>query len=170
MQNRRCAGSEAGRRGGTTSLFIASRNGHADVAELLIANGARVDAVMQDGATPLFLASENGHKNIVRLLLDAGATWPHLCTSNEEDPPGCLRDPISSDCIDTEQGPVFINAHDPEGRACYARSYPQMEDPSELSTSRKARPVCCNSARGARNASCTTCREAKSTLRVTKHK
>ena len=97
------------------------------VAELLLGKGAPVDAVMQDGATALFIASQKGYANMVRLLLDAGATWSRFCTSNEEDPPGCLRDPISFDCVDTEKGPVFINTHDRHGRICYARSYPHVQ-------------------------------------------
>ena len=132
---------DATRRDGETPLYVASESGHADVVQLLLGNGARVDAAMENGATPLFTASENGHEDVVRLLLDAGATWSHLCTRNEDNPPGCLRDPISFDCVDTETGPVFINAHDPEGRVCYAQPHPMPMQKDPIVQSRPFRAL-----------------------------
>jgi pectate lyase len=53
-----------------SALHYASQQGHIDVAELLIANGARVDAGRK---TPLHYAAENGHKNMIELLIIKGA-------------------------------------------------------------------------------------------------
>jgi ankyrin repeat protein len=59
--------------GGETPLYVASRNGHPTVLELLIQAKAEVDTVMADGYTPLCIASYNGHTDIIKLLLQAGA-------------------------------------------------------------------------------------------------
>lgn len=43
------------------------------MVQILIANGANVNAADQDGCTPLHCAAHNGHKEIAELLLDKGA-------------------------------------------------------------------------------------------------
>ncbi|MEZ4388951.1 MAG: ankyrin repeat domain-containing protein [Candidatus Krumholzibacteriia bacterium] len=54
-------------------LHWACRHGHADVAALLLARGARVDARTGWGLTPLHEAAASGLADVVQLLLDAGA-------------------------------------------------------------------------------------------------
>ena len=48
---------------------VAAINGHKDVAELLLANKAEVNAKDNNGVTPLHLAAFNGHKDVAELLL-----------------------------------------------------------------------------------------------------
>lgn len=56
-----------------TPLFFAARNGDLKAAQLLIANGADVNAVNYRRWTPLHIAVLNGHHDLVVLLLDSGA-------------------------------------------------------------------------------------------------
>jgi ankyrin repeat protein len=57
-----------GKEGGVP-LHWAAVKGHKDVAELLLAHGAEVDAKARYGITPLYLAAHKGHKNLAALLL-----------------------------------------------------------------------------------------------------
>ena len=50
-------------------LCTRRRDGHKDVAELLLANKADVNARDNDGDTPLHMAAMKGHKDMVELLL-----------------------------------------------------------------------------------------------------
>lgn len=60
--------------GGATALYVACEFGHVQVAQLLIAAGAAVDAARDDGATPLYKACQDGGKPaIAQLLVTAGA-------------------------------------------------------------------------------------------------
>jgi len=60
--------------GGFTPLHYAAWNGHKEVAELLIAKGADVNAkVAIWGRTPLHFAAWNGHKEVAELLIENGA-------------------------------------------------------------------------------------------------
>jgi ankyrin repeat protein len=56
-----------------TPLHVASRCGHADVAQLLLEHGADADARDDSKRTPLLRASEYGHVNVARVLLEHGA-------------------------------------------------------------------------------------------------
>jgi ankyrin repeat protein len=58
---------------GCTPLHCAARYGHKQVAQLLIAEGADVNAKDTRGRTPLDLAINRGRKEIVKLLLSRGA-------------------------------------------------------------------------------------------------
>ncbi|GJP65035.1 hypothetical protein CLOP_g21955 [Closterium sp. NIES-67] len=55
------------------ALSAACRNGHVEIAEMLLKYGASVDAVDVEGATPLLAAADSGFANCVQLLLKAGA-------------------------------------------------------------------------------------------------
>ena len=59
--------------GGRTSLSWASRNGHLDMAQLLLAQGAAVNQAANDGSTPLYWALRNGHLGVVDVLRAHGA-------------------------------------------------------------------------------------------------
>jgi ankyrin repeat protein len=59
--------------GKKTPLHLASRYGHADLAELLLEHGGDADAQDQDKWTPLHLASHHGHVEVARVLLNHGA-------------------------------------------------------------------------------------------------
>jgi len=58
---------------GGTPLHFASWNGHKDVAELLLANKADVNATNNLGWTPLHVAVRYDHKDVVELLLASNA-------------------------------------------------------------------------------------------------
>jgi TolA-binding protein len=58
---------------GQTPLHIAAFNDHKDVAELLLASNADVNAKAKNGSTPLHLAAAKGNKDMVELLLANGA-------------------------------------------------------------------------------------------------
>jgi len=53
----------------STALHCAARNGHKDVAELLLTNKADINAKNKEGVTPLFMAAGAGRKDLVELLL-----------------------------------------------------------------------------------------------------
>ena len=52
-----------------TLLHFAAAEGHKDVAEVLLANNAAVNAQGTNGMTPLDWAAFNGHKDVVEFLL-----------------------------------------------------------------------------------------------------
>ncbi|KAF8463029.1 ankyrin repeat-containing domain protein, partial [Russula ochroleuca] len=54
-------------------LHLASRQGHGDVALVLLEHGADLTAQTDDGSTPLHVASKEGCENAVRSLLEHGA-------------------------------------------------------------------------------------------------
>lgn len=56
-----------------TALMLASRQGHAGAANLLLGKGAHVNARSDGGATALLYAASNAHAEVVRILLDHGA-------------------------------------------------------------------------------------------------
>ena len=59
--------------GGSTPLIVAAMTGQGKAADLLIQNGARVNAPNNDGSTALLVAAFFGHTEIVKSLLAAGA-------------------------------------------------------------------------------------------------
>jgi ankyrin repeat protein len=60
---------------GMTPLHHATFGGHKEIAELLIAKGADVNAKFDkiSGGTPLHIAADKGHKEIAELLIANGA-------------------------------------------------------------------------------------------------
>ena len=58
---------------GATPLHFAARNGHEDVAELLVVKGAAMDIEDDDGRTPLHMVADIGHNGIAELLIAKGA-------------------------------------------------------------------------------------------------
>ena len=55
-----------------TPLHVASRRGHADVAQLLLEHGADADARDDENCTPLLRASQYGHARVARVLVELG--------------------------------------------------------------------------------------------------
>jgi len=58
---------------GRLPLHVAAAGGQKDVADLLLANKAEINAKRLDGWTPLLVAAAAGHKDMVELLLASGA-------------------------------------------------------------------------------------------------
>ena len=58
---------------GARPLSHASKFGHLQIVDLLLARGAPIDARNLAGATALFLAAERGHTLIVQRLIERGA-------------------------------------------------------------------------------------------------
>ena len=56
-----------------TPLYVASQNGHSDLACFLVDSLADVHHETTDGATALFIASQMGHYGIVDMLLCANS-------------------------------------------------------------------------------------------------
>ncbi|KAL6909249.1 putative ankyrin repeat protein [Trichoderma evansii] len=62
-----------------TALHMAARRGHAELVQLLVDKGARVNAVSKvptssvSGATALHWAAQNGHEKVLEILLKNGA-------------------------------------------------------------------------------------------------
>lgn len=80
---------------GVTALYIASENGNAEMARLLIDQGADVNLPGKFQRAPIGAATKGGHAEIVKLLLDNGAdpdqsvksqTPLHMAAEN-----GCLE-------------------------------------------------------------------------------
>uniref|UniRef100_H2ZLS2 Uncharacterized protein n=1 Tax=Ciona savignyi TaxID=51511 RepID=H2ZLS2_CIOSA len=58
---------------GASGLCVAALEGHIEIIDFLLNNGADVHFKCQQGETALFLAARNGHDQVVTRLLDAGA-------------------------------------------------------------------------------------------------
>lgn len=54
-------------------INVAADGNHLDVARLLLAGGATIDAPEDEGQTALMLAAFRGHLDMVKLLLESGA-------------------------------------------------------------------------------------------------
>jgi len=70
------AGEDVNAKGGEwdmTPLHLAVREGHKEIVEILIAEGAPLNAKGVGGFTPLHLAAEEGHKAVADLLISNGA-------------------------------------------------------------------------------------------------
>ena len=63
---------------GLTALWLASQNGHDELVEYLLANGADPNIPNNNGIPPILIAAEKNRGNIVRMLLEKGA---HLDTT-----------------------------------------------------------------------------------------
>lgn len=59
--------------GAKTPLLYAAREGHADIARMLLDAGADIERADANGITPLIDAILNDHVDVARLLIDAGA-------------------------------------------------------------------------------------------------
>ena len=57
----------------STPLHLTSREGHVEVARMLVERGADVSAQAEDGSTPLHSASCRNHVEVARMLVEHGA-------------------------------------------------------------------------------------------------
>src|SRR5579863_180476 len=57
----------------STPLHLASGEGHAEAAGILVEHGADAAARTTNGSTPLFGASLRGHLELARILIEHGA-------------------------------------------------------------------------------------------------
>ena len=71
-----------GRTGGMTALLHAAREGHLEVARVVLDGGADIDQVAGDGASPLTIAALNGQFDMAMLLIERGAD-PDLATHTD---------------------------------------------------------------------------------------
>ncbi|KAK6523259.1 hypothetical protein TWF694_006148 [Orbilia ellipsospora] len=103
---------------GAKLLCSASRNGHKEIARLLIEGGADIEAEDEVGRTPLQVAAENGHEVVARLLIDYGAhfdsSYDHdllqnLARGGYTDSAGCLLRFIQENNGDVMQ-PLWLAA------------------------------------------------------------
>ncbi len=58
---------------GQSPMFVAARDGKADIIALLLARGVDVNAPVQDGRGPLYYAASNARAEAVRVLIARGA-------------------------------------------------------------------------------------------------
>ncbi|KAH0558926.1 hypothetical protein GP486_004447 [Trichoglossum hirsutum] len=73
---------------GYAALVWAAKNGHLAVVEVLLENGADVNASNTDALTALQLAAESGHETVVQLLIRKGASieaHPRTTRDNSSD-------------------------------------------------------------------------------------
>lgn len=61
-------------RNGRTGLHIAAMHGHFQMVEILLGQGAEINATDRNGWTPLHCAAKAGHLDVVKLLCEAGAS------------------------------------------------------------------------------------------------
>jgi len=72
---------------GMTALHWAAENRDAELAQMLIHAGARLEVVTRNGSyTPLHLAGRSGSEPVIRVLLDAGANPNAATTSGRATP------------------------------------------------------------------------------------
>ena len=60
-------------KGGRTPLYLAATEGHVNVMEYLVENGAVVNTKAEDGSTPLLQAARNKHDDVVSFLIEKKA-------------------------------------------------------------------------------------------------
>ena len=66
---------------GELPLHLAASTGSVTIAELLLENGADIDATNHNGESALFLAAAGGHAKLANFLIDAGASlWSYTNT------------------------------------------------------------------------------------------
>lgn len=100
---------------GFSCLHDASMLGCPEIAGLLIASGANVNAVSNRGITPLMLAAENGSREVVQILLNAPGINLILTNSDGQ---------TATDVAQTEEIRALIQSHIEQQSVFLAASAP----------------------------------------------
>jgi len=77
VQQLLAAGAPVNHNGWTPLIYAAARN-RTDIARLLIAKGAELNAAADNGTTALMMAAREGHLQMLLLLLEHGANAKHV--------------------------------------------------------------------------------------------
>eukprot|EP00912_Choanoflagellata_sp_UC4_P002394 UC4_evm8s1505 len=80
------------RKSGNSALHFAARNGHISIAEILLQNGAEINARNLARKTPFFLAVDSQHRMMCQLLIEWGANVD-LPRSDKVKPLESLKNP-----------------------------------------------------------------------------
>ncbi len=74
------------------AMYAAARNGHAEVVEYLLDQGAAIDTKGVFGATALHWAAINGHRGVIELLVARGASLDIRDDRYDSTPEGWARE------------------------------------------------------------------------------
>ncbi len=108
---------------GQTPMFVAVRDGQAEIVRLLLDRGVDVNAPIERvyGRGPLYYAADRGHLDVVRELLGAGAIVDML-ESHGQSPLWVCALALSNEAQNAKDDPYWTseqNAH-PSGRVAVA--------------------------------------------------
>jgi ankyrin repeat protein len=93
-----------------TSLHLASKNGHVEVAEMLLDRGVDANARDNDSTIPLHFASQGGHLKIVRMLLDHCADV-NVRDKNDKTPLHCVLQDEDVSCVSLDALNLFVDTN-----------------------------------------------------------
>lgn len=82
--------------GGATALHIAARNGNAEIAKILIENGADVNLFDKEGWTPLMRSALSRNPELIKILLNANADAAKVNSLGET----AIIHATSSECLE----------------------------------------------------------------------
>ena len=102
-----------------TPLFVASGNGHVDILNCLIENGADVNAVTPDeGCIPLMDASFNGRIDVIEFLVKHGANLDHQDKYGNTALHYAVHDPIPDKQVEVFQKLLSLGASQLYNKQC----------------------------------------------------
>ena len=92
---------------GRNLLYLAARNGHANICEYLINKGIKVNEIQKTGSTALHGAAYYGQTNVVKLLLNYGAKTNIKNNFNHLPIEEAMTDEIKNLIKESEKDPIF---------------------------------------------------------------